>query len=371
MPEIEFVGADPGDPTDDDLLDTGPRRPVPRWVWLVAAVLAVAVGVGVVVSAHSDRAPTAIGSTPPPSTATTSVPEQSPPVTALTADGTSLYWLAGNRLYRAGPTGRAARSTPVSPQEAEFSEPQLVADPAERAVWVVSFGSADGSSGVGVVEGFATDDLRRVTRASARSRITGAAALNGALYVLAGGRLLRITTGSSGFTPIARVDLTAHGLVAADGNLLFVEGGNGSAIGRWTPSGVDTPAVLETVDNTLAVAGSTVFLLGTNKDRSLELDTLRTPARTVDERALATGLDGPLQLVAAGARSVIVLGLGRRGDELACVTTANQVDAPGPAKVQALAVATSPYTAVLGSQVFQADGDSVRPVTFNVGRCTT
>lgn len=75
--------------------------------------------------------------------------------------------------------------------------------------------------------------------------------------------------------------------------------------------------------------------------------------------------------MATGRRSLIVLGTGRRGDEFACVTTADQVDAPGPAKVQALAVSTSSAVTVLGSQVFQGYGDSVRPVTFNVGRCTT
>lgn len=370
MPEIEFLGADPGGAADDDVIDTGPRRPVPRWAWFVAAVLAVAVGVGVLVSAHSDRAPKATGSTPPPSTATTSVAQQGPPVEALTADGTSLYWLAGNRLYRGGPVGRTSTSTAFAAREGGLSEPQVVADPLGRTVWIVSFGPTHDVGAVGVVEGFATADLRRVTRASVHSQITGAATLNGALYVLAAGRLLRITAGASGFTPVARVDSSARGLVAAGKRLLFVEGGNGSAIGQWTPAGVDAPVVLETVDNALAVAGSTVFVLGSARGNQSELSTLR-PDRKVDQQGLATGLDGALQLVASGTHSVIVLGTGKRGAELACVTTADQLDAPGPATVQALAVATSPFTAVLGSQVFQGVGDAVRPVTFNVGRCST
>ena len=235
---------------------------------------------------------------------------------------------------------------------------------------------ADGAVMVGAgrpggAEAFATADLSRSTQAQARSPINGAAVLNGALYVLASGRLLRLTAGESRFVTMASVDVRAHGLVTAADRLLYVEGDNGSAVGQWTPSGVREPSVLGTVDDTLAVAGSTVFVLGTTKDQQSELDTFSPLRRTVDQQALATGLDDPLQLVAAGPRSVIVQGTGRRGDELACVTTADQVDAPGPATVQALAVATSQAVAELGSQVFQADGDTVRPVTFNVGRCST
>ena len=374
MPGIEFVDDDTGENVDDDVLDTGPHRPVPRWVWVVAALAVVAAALGVVVSARSDDEPSA-RPTPSPSTTGTPAPVAGPVVNALTSDGTSLYWLAGNKLYRGGQDGRAARSVTISPGDLPFSEVRLVADPEERTVWVVSFDASVDRAGTGVVEGFATDDLRRVARASARAVVTGASALNGALFVLSAGRLLRITAGANGFTPIATVDLSARGLVTAGGNLLFVEGGNGSAIGRWTPSGLDKPVVLETIDNALAVAGSTVFVLGTVRGQGPELDTLDPLTNKVDQRALATGLDGDLQLVASGKRSVIVLGsgqgTGRGGPELACVTTADPVDAPGPAMVQALAVATSPSITVLGRQVFQADGDVVRPVIFDIGRCST
>jgi hypothetical protein len=382
VPGIEFVGTDADDDPDDEVLagGAGPRRPWPRWVWVLAGLLVVAVVIGAVVSRSADAPDAAPSRTPSPSigrggtASVTAGPDQPAPgtrIAALTSDGTSLFWLAGTRLYRAGPDGRPTVSAALSPAGAGFAELQLVADPAERTIWVVSRGAGASPAVSGIVEGFAAADLSSVTRAPVDSLVSGAAVLDGALYVLAAGRLLRITTDAAGFTPVATVDETARDLLAAGGNLLYVEGGNGSAIGLWAPSGVRTPTVLHTVGNALAVAGSTVFVLGTTPDQLSELDTLAIPSRKVQRQALATGLDGSLQLVAAGARAVIVRGIGLRGDELACVTTADLVDAPGPATVQALAVSTSTAVTVLGDQVFQADGGAVRPVTFNVGRCST
>ncbi|WP_375486768.1 hypothetical protein [uncultured Jatrophihabitans sp.] len=376
MPGIEFVGDDTGENADEDVLDTGPRRPVPRWVWVVAALAVVAAALGVIVSARDDHENSARPTpTPTPSTAGPSDAGPGTPVVGLAADGSSLYWLAGDRLHRGGGGGHVAASTPVSQQELPFDEAQLVADPQERTIWVVSFGSSADRAGTGVVEGFAADDLHRTVHASTRAPVTGASVLNGALFVLSAGRLLRITADATRFTQMAKVDLSARELVTAGGSLLFAEGGNGSAIGRWTPSGLDKPVVLETVDNALAVAGSTVFVLGTVRGQGPELNTLDPLTDKVDQQALATGLDGDLKFVATGRRSVIVLGsgqgTGRGGPELACVTTADPVDAPGPAKVQALAVATSPFVTVLGDRVFQADGGTVRPVAFDIGRCST
>lgn len=292
MAGIEFVGAGPDDPFDDgdeDLPgDAGPRRPWPRWVWALAGLLVVAVAAGVLVSARSDSGPSATRSSEPavPSATPTGSVQPGPTavtptsqIAALTSDGTSLYWLAHGRLFRAGPVGRVSANAVVLPADVDPGELQLVVDRESRVIWVVSRASAAGASGVGEVTGYGTDDLAVVRRASVRAVIRGAAVLNGALVVLAGGRLLRLSSFSSVITPLAPVDRTAHGLVAAGGGLLFVEGGNGSAIGRWSPSGVGVPSVLETVDNVLAVAGSTVFVLGTTRDGQPELDTLSSPGR--------------------------------------------------------------------------------------------
>ncbi|WP_375501906.1 hypothetical protein [uncultured Jatrophihabitans sp.] len=365
MPGIEFVDADTGDHFDDDVLDTGPRRPWPRWVWVVAGLLALAVAVGALVSSRSDdaRKPAVSPSSSAPPSAETGPVEQ---IVALTSDGTSLFWVAGQRLHRAGPVGRASASVAISPTGGDFAELQLVPDPAERTIWVVSHGSADSNGGAGNVEGFSTTDLTRVSRASARSLIGGAAVLDGALYVLASGRLLRIKAGGTGFSAVVPVDPHARSLVTAGNSLLFVEGGNSSAVGRWTPrGGVQRPVVLTTTDSSLAVVGSTVYVVGMRGGRDV-LETL-PDAGEFNSQEIPTGLT-ELQVVATGRSSLILLGSDEQGLELACITVRPRSNIARP-MVQALATATSANVAVLRATIFQAVGGGVRPVSFPPGGC--
>ena len=372
MPGIEFVGTDAEDDFDDDVLDTGPRRPWPRWVWLVAALLVAGAVVGVLVARHPGSTPDAApsdtpSSTPSPAVSGSGGSAPAPQISALTSDGTSLYWLAGARLYRAGPVGRASASAAVGATADEFVETQVVADPDERTVWLVSDGSSDRVDSPGHVEGFNTDGLTRVTSAAAPSLISGAAVFNGALYVLSDGQLLRTTAREKDFVLIATVDPRARGLVAAAGALYFVEGADAGAIGRWSPgSGVSRPLALDLTDSSVAIAGSTVFVAGTRAGRDV-LETLNPAGGHVDQRAVPTGLTGDLQLVAAGEQSVVVLGEGARGLQLSCVG-ADRSDASSTG-VQAVAAAVSANVAVLRHEVFQAVGSSVRPVTFDADGC--
>ena len=358
MPGIEFVGLD-DDGAGDDLLDAGPHRPWARWVWVVSGLL-VAAAVAVVASrSGDDAAPRPSVASTSSSTSTSTSEPPGPLISALTADTSSLYWLAGNRLYRAGPVGRASASAAIDAVADDFVETQLVPDPDERTVWVVSRGASDSAYGSGTAQGFSTADLTRVTSISAPSLIDGAAVFHGALYVLSAGRLLRAR--GQAFVTIADVDEHARGLVASDAGLFYTEGANSSAIGRWTPGGgVRPPVVLDTTGSSLAVVGDTVFVAGLRAGRDV-LSSYRFAGSQVSSKEVATGLTSDLQLVAGGSKSIVALGAGSQGLRLACV----RADGGQPAVTTTRA--TSANVAVLRGIVFEAVGSGVREA--DLGSC--
>lgn len=272
--DVEFLDGDGREPDpDEDVLDLGPRRPVPHWaVGLIGFAVAAAVVLGLALGYHdhgrpaaassAHRAPSVAG---PPSAVRTGVmqlgapsplPATAPPLGPLTVEppvrpGTNPAFsrtltvgsqaveamaLAGRQLFVLQPCRLLAidagtlHSLLSVPQVCELGDPgrgpwQLL--PAGRDLWAV---------GAGARSAYRIDPVTLQLRGLVplRRPASGAAVLDGHLYLIQAGRLFDVAPGASRAVRVP--DLTGVHAVVADPvrhRLLLVDHAELFATVRW------------------------------------------------------------------------------------------------------------------------------------------
>ena len=330
MPDVEFLTGDASD-EQDELLDTGPRRPLPRWVLLAGVLVAAALIVAVVVRQGGASAPRADPSAPVSTSAPTSPSEQVAPPSylaeaySLTGDERDhrLYALVGSQLFKIGVDGRqVGPGASVQVGNATNDDVELVLDAAHDIIWAVPQ-NATGHDGnfAGFAEPFDTGTVKSVARIPLPGLVESAAVLGGQLYVTTDLGLWRTTSPGAPFEHVAGAASTGDAMLIADPTrhrLICVRFGSRSTQARFFRLGHGTspPRALPLSTISLAVVGQTIWLSG-----SLHGHPLLT---SLDPSTLRVG-----QNVAHGSADVDVQGTGRHslyvgvGTRLVCLSGSN------------------------------------------------
>jgi hypothetical protein len=343
--------------TSEELLDLGWRRPVPSWAWpLMVLVLA---GVVVVAIAHSGGLggrPAALPTQPTHPTHSAPPPGPSPasphpglpglrvtvsPESTQSAalSGGELFVYSGGRLsvavvahggFAPDPAPlRFVRTVAVPGRRSVGSTPApLVIEPdiAHHRVWLVQLDA--NATGTEILE-YDSSALHPLGGFVWRGSATGAAVLDGRLYINTSTGLAMLDASASGFV---RVPGVPGGMaIAADPSrhrlLLMYAGGDGAHVRSYTPGvGISRAAAIVRfgVGNLVVVDGR-IWASGYSARGAalvrLDPHTLRPQQRSV----LAPRLGAGAQLVAVGERDFFVRN-GAGGEGLWCVdgTTGRQ-----------------------------------------------
>ncbi|MEO8889591.1 MAG: hypothetical protein ABI301_03255 [Jatrophihabitantaceae bacterium] len=324
MPDEPDYRPEVGSQSQDDLLDLGRRRSLPRWAIgaLWAAVAAVAVGV-VVTGVGSLN-----GGTKPKLGPTSS----GPPIASslltgsagdLAIDGKILYEFSSGALYRIDITDPAS---PVSDGvtavngldgasgDATF---HLVLDPAAHHVWVVTYGVAPAN----FVE-FDSRTLAELGRLQVPSEVRSAAAYAGHLYLATTTAVLDITSPNRAPATITSLSGQYTSIVAdpARSRLLLLGFDNGARVSSYLPAtarSVLGPSAPFGKGDLLVVGGS-IWAAGFGGANAVLARLDPTTLRPIVFSELSPQL-GPGAIGAAAGTNVLWVRSGAGGDGLWCV----------------------------------------------------
>lgn len=306
-PDVEFLEPD----GTGEVLDTCPRRPVPRWVVVLGALVVL----GAIVAAVVLRG----GSSTPQSRPTSSTPSVIPPdrslenAYALVGDTVDrrLFALSGSRLFAVAPDGTPeGRGTPVQVGSLTDSEVQLVLDAPHHLLWAVPQ-NATGHDGLaaGFAEYFDPRQLSRSVRIPLPGRVQSAATLDGRLYVTTDDGLWRSTTDSGPFERVRTVTPAADTQLVGDPSrhrlILVRHGARTTAF--FYPSAA-APRTLPGRTLTLAVVGGTIWRAGSQRGRSVltTLDPTTLASRANLAPRLTDGRPTYVEIQGTGDRSLYV-----------------------------------------------------------------
>lgn len=240
MPDDPDYRPGVGSESQDDLLDVGRRRSLPRWaivvIWAVVAAVAVTVVVTRSTSSHHDANPKP-GAT-----------SESPPIPAgllgdsegdLAVDGKVLYELSQGALYRlditdpASPSSDGVATIGGLNRTLDNASFHLVLDSATHHIWVVTY---DASSSM-VIE-FDSVSLVEVGRLLWPGQVHAAAVLDGHLYLAANNAVVDIASVKAQPTTIAALTGQYSDVVAdpSRSRLLLVDADGGSRVWAYTPA---------------------------------------------------------------------------------------------------------------------------------------
>lgn len=341
MAGVEFVPEQP----DEELLDAGARKPWPPWLVPVAVVVVVVAGFIVLLARNSSHQPGTVAQsaspTPSESVATLAAPSGVPlpavaeghgsfgrpvdpgaDVLGIAVSGDTWWEVQPRAILRYNQVGvQAHGALPVALPAVPSQPPFVILDLPTDNLWVI-VGTARRT------ELLEFDSVRLTLRRTVRLQrgVTGAAALDGVLYLTSGHRLIGVTA-RGGVRRLARLP-NSLGAIATDsarGGLVMGDAGFPSDLFRVRPhrSGsvrVTEVARLPVTKATLAVANGAIWLGGFGHQGAvlerLDPTSLRPIARSPLRRQLGPGAI----LVASGVLDVWV----RDGDSgsLHCVDAA-------------------------------------------------
>jgi hypothetical protein len=325
--DVDFLSGDAGPESGADVLEYGRRRRPPRWVWLVAAALVVALVVAVAVFRHGSRhlraakRPSTSVSVAAPPPVGSALPLASPSAALdVWASAGEVWVLQPGRLTLLDDLTslRAAGSFTLGRADPD-SRTVMVVDPAFGVLWVVVEGGT--ASRVLEFNAFTLDESRELTL----PKISGAAALRGHLYLTSGVRLIDIPWGAAPHTVATAPAGTSLGSIAADptrSQLLLIDYGSPTHLWIWQPGHALTltTAPLAFAKGTIAVAHGQVWVAGYGQSGAalLHLAASANDLTPVDISPLSGGL-GPGALVVASGQQVLWVRSGAGGDDLWCI----------------------------------------------------
>jgi hypothetical protein len=318
----------------DEVLDTGPRRPVPRWViTLIVGLLLIGFGgVQLYRGHHTNRSATpstgpssgivespAPEPTVTPSPATASLSE----VYAVIPDNTDsrLYALAGQHLYALRTNSSEQAESPVlRTGGADDTNDELVLDAVHDIVWVVpQYPAGNGSTARGALEGFDGRTMKLVHRIPLVGPVGDAAVLDGRLYLLGGRRLLQVRPQNGSFRNLAPTDAAAFGLTAdpVRHRLLVVESAQTPVVHAFAHGRLGPAVTLPYTRGQVVVVGSTIWAGGSTAGTAvltrLDPRTLRSDANL----ARRADFDRDASLDSSGVHSLFVIN--GNGDQITCL----------------------------------------------------
>lgn len=262
MDEV-FLRSSAEDPSADEVLDAGDGRQFPRWVWPLT-VLLVAAGVMTAALVHSHHATPRAAPTPVGPTASAGIGLSSDFVDALIAipDYGEFVTLSGGVVTVLDAAGRPlAASLLADGTPADGSQVRLVYDGAGSVIWVVPVAN----NAPGRLNGYDASDLHRVAHLSLPDVVDDVAVLDGRLYLLTGGRLLRVSNDRSLLEPATTINAAAGSLVAdpTRHRLLYLEYTEPVQVRSWSPGGgLGRSSRLPIAKGDLAVVDGTIWVGG-------------------------------------------------------------------------------------------------------------
>lgn len=331
MPEEPDFRPERGPESQDDVLDLGRRRRLPRWTIMIgwAAVTALVVTVVVARAGSSDH-----GARPSPANSGPVLTEPlGGPVSAdLAIEGRYLFEFSQGALYRTdiGAGGSltadgvlAVTGLDLTLESATF---HLVADASTHRIWMLTYGAAPAT----VVE-FDAQSLTEVGRLLWPSEVHAAAAFGGHLYLAATNAVVDIASAKGAPTTIGALTGQYSSIVAdtARSRLLLFGEDHGPRVSSYTPAGGRSargPAA-PFGKGGLLVVGSSIWAAGYGDTGAvlarLDPGTLRPVAFSELSPQLGPGAIA----VAAGAHVLWVRAGGIGDDALWCVsaTTGDQL----------------------------------------------
>jgi hypothetical protein len=317
--DVSFIVDDQDGPSGEEVLTGGG---LPRWTWLLAAVGAVALVVGLLVAhaGHGPRTPAAALQSPVPRPSVSGdLPVGGVPAAFDVAITPRAKWvLEADTLVRVDGT-RVIRSVHVARLNGlqPYSVPRLAVDPAAQRLWAVSTNSSPT-----VMAEFDMASMRLLRELTWRQPVRSAAAYRGHLYVstdrgvadLSPGRTApQFIAGLSGAVGPLAVDPSRHRLIAMD---------YGFPTDIWTyrPGGrpVEAAGTLAFGKGTIAVVRGAIWVGGDGTSGAVLERLDPHTLRPVTHSALASELDPGAMILAAG-RSVLWLAAdGITGPVLIC-----------------------------------------------------
>ncbi len=323
----EFLDGRHGAVADDDVLEVGPRRSLPRWlialvVVLIAAGVTVAVGLrdgsarrsaSAVTSSPNNlaRAPLGAG----PGVGSPLDLGSGAPVLDVSMSLDSVWVLQRDRLTGNGLIGEN-RHADLDLQVAPATSARLVVDVPAARLWVV----LEGAAATRVLE-FDAFTLRQLGDVRSSLPIDGAAALAGRLYLTSAHRVLGLRGGR--LSPLVDLRTSLREIVAdpARSRLLVVDDGPASYLWAYFPTArtAQRGARLPVRGASVAIVRGSIWVAGQQRSGPrlfrLDADNLRPGSATYSE-----GVGGVI--VASGSDVFWMRDVTRRG-QLRCVDAAS------------------------------------------------
>jgi hypothetical protein len=268
MPDDPDYRPGVGSESQDDLLDVGRRRSLPRWalgvLWAVIAAVAITVVVARSTSsnhvAKPKPGPTSQGPAFPSSLLGASEGD-------LAVDGKVLYELSQGALYRlditdpASPASDGVATIDGLNRTLDDASFHLVLDSATHHIWVVTY---DASSSM-VIE-FDSSSLVEIGRLLWPGQVHAAAVLGGHLYLAANNAVVDIASAKAEPTTIAALTGQYSDIVAdpTRSRLLLLDVDQGSHVAAYTPADgrADRGPVAPFGQGGLLVVGGTIWAGG-------------------------------------------------------------------------------------------------------------
>ncbi len=369
MDDVEFLGpaADSG---DDDVLDVGPKRKLPRWAVGLVAVLIVAVSAGLVTRAHRSPHHAVQPSSQRALPSAIAVPVPVPRIAGNGPLGSATLGIAVNagQLYTLDPAAlKAFDLGTMAPLAAIPFDPvlsftdryyRILYDAVETSIWVVPIG---GRSPGQLLE-FGAFDLHPMRGIQLPTTLASAAVLDGAVYLGTGDRgLLRVARGARTVSAVLPLDDGVGPMVADPDRrrVLYLTDGSPTLVRSWSLRGGPGRYAgrLDVSKADLVVVSGSIWAAGFGPSGAalsrLDPDSLRP----VDSADRLVGRLGPGAVIAAGGDRNFFVRSGTSVEALWCVdgrTGAIDQLWDGPAG----AVAAGP------GQVWVADPGGVRSLVL-------
>jgi hypothetical protein len=361
---VEFLDPEPvpdASPAAEERPDTGPRRPLPRWVIgvtglgiAVVVALALALGTGGAPGAASSSTapPSAVTFTPPPSLPSSEVfppPDRLPvgppldasfivphdPIeaTAFGADG-SLYLLSPGHLMRLGPHSRHAGDIATGVGAASTETDWRLVAVGDR-LWVLGV-SGDRTRLIALEAGSG----RVLHGGSLDAAVDDSAMLDGHLYLATTRAVYDIAPGAT--QPRRIRGLAGAASITADAarhRLLLLTTGRPSVVRAYRPGGPTDVAgvqVAPMVTGWVRVVGSAIWLGGFGFEGPVLSRLDPASLRASGSSPLAVSL-GPGAVLAATGQSVLWVHSGGGEDDLWCVSSTGAIAQHWPAVYGAIA----------------------------------